>query len=155
MESKKKALEIAGWALEKQARKVVIVNIQKLSAVSDYLLICGADSERQVQAISYAIEDGLKKKGERALGVEGVTEGRWALMDYNDVVVHIFLEPVRTFYDLEGLWAEAPMTEVKDKVKKAVSGGKPVAIKARAEKPGAIKARAKPKARAKKTGAES
>lgn len=68
-----------------------------------------------MQAIAYSIEDGLRKKGERPLGMEGVTEGRWALIDYVDVVVHIFLEPVRSFYDLEGLWAEAPVTEVKDK----------------------------------------
>lgn len=68
-----------------------------------------------MQAIADSIEDGLRKKGERPLGIEGVTEGRWALIDYVDVVVHIFLDRVRSFYDLEGLWAEAPVTEVKDK----------------------------------------
>lgn len=69
------------------------------------------------------MEDGLRKKGEKALGAEGVSEGKWALLDFNDVVVHVFLEPVRDYYDLEGLWAEAPVTEVRDKVKKAVSPG--------------------------------
>lgn len=93
-----------------------------------------------MQAISYAIEEGLKKKGERALGVEGVSGGKWALMDYNDVVVHIFLEHVRGYYDLEGLWAEAPSVEVKDKIKKAVSK----AVSAEKPKPS-------PRARAKKT----
>lgn len=68
-----------------------------------------------MQAIADSIQDGLRKKGEKPLGAEGVTEGRWALLDFTDVVVHIFLEPVRSFYDLEGLWAEAPTTEVKDK----------------------------------------
>ena len=68
-----------------------------------------------MQAIADSIEDGLRKKGERPLGIEGVTQGRWALIDYVDVVVHIFLDNVRSFYDLEGLWAEAPVTEVKDK----------------------------------------
>ena len=52
--------------------------------------------------------------------MEGTTEGKWALMDYNDVVVHIFLERVRSFYDLEGLWAEAPQTEVADKIRQKV-----------------------------------
>ncbi|MDO8425897.1 MAG: ribosome silencing factor [Deltaproteobacteria bacterium] len=121
------ALEIARLALEKQAEKVIILNIKKLSSVSDYLLICSADSDRQVQAISDAIEEGLRKQGMRALGSEGRAEGRWALMDYNDVVAHIFLEPVRVFYNLEGLWAEAPATEVKDKAK-------PVKAKAPAKK---------------------
>ena len=68
-----------------------------------------------MQAIADSIEDGLRKKGEKPFGSEGVTGGRWALIDYVDVVVHIFLEPVRSFYDLEGLWAEAPATEVKDR----------------------------------------
>lgn len=106
-------------------------------------MICSADSERQVQAIAYAVEDGLKKKGERPLGIEGVQEGRWALMDFNDVIAHIFLEPVRGFYDLEGLWAEAPLTEVKDKPKPAP--------KPKAEKPEKTakprKTAAKPKAK--------
>lgn len=103
--------------MEKQADKVVILAIKKLSSVADYLLVCSADSERQVQAIARSIEDGLRKTGERPLSVEGVTAGKWALMDYNDVIVHIFLEHVRSFYDLEGLWAEAPSTTVKDKPK--------------------------------------
>lgn len=59
--------------------------------------------------------------------MEGAAEGRWALLDYNDVVVHVFLDHVRGYYDLEGLWAEAPLTEVKDKVKKAVTAEKPKA----------------------------
>ncbi|WKZ34111.1 MAG: ribosome silencing factor [Thermodesulfobacteriota bacterium] len=117
MEPKKKALEIARLALDKKAEKVVILNIKKLSTVSDYLVICSAESERQVQAIVNAVEEGLRKAGERPLGIEGAAEGKWALMDYNDVVVHVFLEHIRSFYDLEGLWAEAPATEVADKLK--------------------------------------
>lgn len=130
LDSRKKALEIAKFALDKQAENVIIINIKKLSAVADCLLICSAGSERQVQAIANWIEDGLRKKGEKPLGVEGTIEGRWALMDYNDVVVHIFLEPVRVFYDLEGLWAEAPSLEVKEKPKRAA---RPAAKKAKSE----------------------
>lgn len=108
---------IAELALEKQAEKVIILNVKKLSSVSDYLLICSAQSDRQVQAIANAIIDGLRKEGERAFGAEGMSEGHWALLDFSDVVAHVFLEPVRVFYDLEGLWAEAPFVEVKDKAK--------------------------------------
>lgn len=100
----------------------MILNIKKLSSISDYLLVCGAESERQVQAIVNAIDDGLRKKDIRPLSTEGASEGRWAVMDYNDVVVHVFTGPVRGFYDLEGLWAEAPSTEVKDKPLKKAPG---------------------------------
>lgn len=118
-------MEIAKLALEKMAEKVVILNIAKLSSIADYLLICSAQSERQVHAIAAAVEDGLKKKGVRPIGTEGAREGRWALVDYGDVIAHVFFEPVREFYDLEGLWAEAPLTEVKDKPKPARRGDLP------------------------------
>ncbi len=94
---------------------MVIINIKKLSSIADYLVVCSAESERQVQAIAEAIEDGLKKKGARPLGVEGARGGRWALIDLNDVVAHVFYEPVRALYDLEGFWAEAPIQEMRDR----------------------------------------
>jgi ribosome-associated protein len=97
------------------ATDVVILNLKGYSSVTDYLLICSAQSERQVEAIAREVEDGLRKEGIRPLGIEGVNDGRWALLDFNDVVVHVFHEPIRKFYDLEGLWADAPRTEVKDK----------------------------------------
>jgi len=106
---------MARLALEKKAARVLVIDIKKLSSVTDYLLICSAESERQVQAIARNIEDGLRSKKEKPIGVEGVDRGRWALLDYADVVAHVFHEPVRTYYDLEGLWAEAPVKEVKDK----------------------------------------
>lgn len=111
---------------------MLVINIKKLSSVTDYLVICSAESERQVQAIARNIEDGLRERKEKPLGVEGIDSGRWVLMDYVDVVVHVFLDSVRSYYDLEGLWAEAPVTEVKDKkkagarnTKKAVGGDSP------------------------------
>ncbi len=106
---------IARLALTKQANDVVILNIKKLSTVSDYIVICSAESEVQVQAITKAIEAGLKEKQERPFGLEGVLAGRWALLDYSDVVAHIFLTRVRDYYDIEGLWAEAPRTIIEDK----------------------------------------
>ncbi|MBI5047618.1 MAG: ribosome silencing factor [Deltaproteobacteria bacterium] len=112
MKSKDKALAAAKLALDKKAEGVVILNISKLSSIADYLLICSGTSDKQVQAIANSIEEGLKKKGARPLSIEGFREGRWALIDYGDVIAHIFLEPVREFYNLEGLWAEAPMIAV-------------------------------------------
>ena len=67
-----------------------------------------------MQAIARNVEEGLRGKGERPLSIDGLEVGRWVLMDYIDVVAHIFLEPVRTFYDLEGLWADAPRVELSD-----------------------------------------
>lgn len=89
-----------------------------MSSIADYLLICSGTSDKQVQAIANSIEDGLKKNGTRPLSTEGIRDGRWALIDYGDVIAHIFLEPVREFYNLEGLWSEAPRIEVEDRVKK-------------------------------------
>lgn len=112
LEPKDKALKAAHLALDKKADRVVVLNIGKLSSIADYLLICSATSDRQVQAIANSIEDGLKKKKIRPLSMEGIREGHWALIDYGDVIAHIFLEPVREFYNLEGLWPEAERTEV-------------------------------------------
>ena len=80
-------------------------------------MICSAGSERQVTAIAEEVSDGLRKKGVVPLGTEGVREGRWALLDYGDVVAHIFTEGVRAYYDLDGLWADAVRTEVPEEPK--------------------------------------
>ncbi len=74
-------------------------------------MICSAASDRQVQAIAASVEEGLKKKKVRPLSRVGVAEGRWALIDYGDVIAHIFLESAREFYNLEGLWPEAQRIE--------------------------------------------
>ena len=82
------------------------------SSFTDYFFICSGRSDRQVQAIAQGIEETLRKEGIRPLGMEGVSGGKWVLMDYEDVVVHIFLEPIRKFYDLEGLWIDAQRIEL-------------------------------------------
>ncbi len=104
---------------------MVIINIKKLSTVSDYIVVCSAESERQIHAIADAIEDGLKKKGSRPFGIEGVGTSRWALLDYSDVVAHIFLVPARAFYDIEGLWADAPLIKVEAGPGRATKPGRP------------------------------
>jgi ribosome-associated protein len=107
-DSKEKSIFCAKAALEKKAFNVTILELKKASSLTDYFLICSGRSDRQVQAIAESIEEKMSEKGARPLGEEGMREGRWVLMDYDDVVIHIFYDPVRRHYDLEGLWIEAP-----------------------------------------------
>ena len=111
-DSKTKSLLCLKAALEKKALDPVLLELKGTISFTDYFLLCSGKSDRQVQAIAQGIEEALKKKGIRPLGQEGVTGGRWVLMDYEDVVVHIFLDPVRKFYDLEGLWSDAPRMDL-------------------------------------------
>ena len=94
--------------LGKKAESVVILGVQELTSLADAFIICSGKSNRQVMAIAEHIKTSLKKKEIQALRIEGLKEGHWVLMDYGDVVIHVFYEPVRTLYDLEGLWADAP-----------------------------------------------
>ena len=111
-DSRTKFLLCVKTAIEKKAFDLVLLEMKKITSFTDYFLLCSGKSDRQVQAIAQAIEEELEKEGIRPLGQEGKNEGRWILMDYGDVVVHIFLEPVRAFYDLEGLWIDAPRIEL-------------------------------------------
>ena len=88
--------------------------MSELSAFADYFIIAGGTSDRQVRAIATAIQESLKKTGILPLGIEGEAAGQWILMDYDDVIIHIFLDTVRTFYDLERLWSEAPRMAIPD-----------------------------------------
>jgi len=111
-DSKTKSLLCLKAAVEKKAQDPVLLELKGISSITDYFLLCSGRSDRQVQAIAQGIEEALKKKGIRPLGQEGMTGGRWVLLDYADVVVHIFLDPVRKFYDLEGLWMDAQRIEL-------------------------------------------
>lgn len=94
-------------ALGKKALNLVMLDVSDLSSVADVFLICSGQSNRQVTAIAEHIQLELKKQAIRPLSVEGLKEGHWVLMDYGHVIIHVFYEPVRTFYDLEGLWMDA------------------------------------------------
>jgi ribosome-associated protein len=110
--SETKSLLCLKAAVEKKAQDPVLLELKGLSSFTDYFFLCSGKSDRQVQAIAQAIEEALKKEGIRPLGQEGTLEGKWILLDFEDVVVHIFLEPVRKFYDLEGLWIDAPRIDL-------------------------------------------
>ncbi|MCD6561099.1 MAG: ribosome silencing factor [Deltaproteobacteria bacterium] len=102
---------------ERQAVDPVLFNVSELTSITDYFLIVGGNSSRQVQAITRDLRKKMRENGFRPYGIEGEQEGRWVLMDYGDIVIHIFHQPYREFYDLEGLWIEAPRVNLDDEQK--------------------------------------
>lgn len=114
MESIDKALLSLELIRERKAINPVLFKVDELTSIAEYFLILGGSSSRQVQAIARHLRRGLRDKGVKPLGVEGEREGQWILMDYGDLVIHLFYEPVREFYDLEGLWIDAPRIEIEE-----------------------------------------
>ncbi|MCQ2358703.1 MAG: ribosome silencing factor [Phascolarctobacterium sp.] len=109
MTSKELAMKIAQYASDKKAKDILLLNMQELSPVTDYYVIASATNTTQVRAIADNVEDEIAKETEILPNhKEGYQESHWVLMDYGDVVVHIFLEEERDFYNLEQLWADAP-----------------------------------------------
>jgi ribosome-associated protein len=102
-----KALLLARVALQKKPRDPLLLDISNSCSFADFFLILSGTSTRQTQALSGHLEETLRKQGIRLRGIEGVETGQWILMDYDEVIVHIFFESVRGFYDLEGLWMES------------------------------------------------
>ena len=110
--SRDKALECARAAIDKKAENLKILELTQLSGFTDYFVICSGMSDRQVQAIADSVESAMVTQDHEALSIEGYGDGRWVLMDFGDVVVHIFLDALREYYDLENLWADAPRVKV-------------------------------------------
>ncbi len=107
-----KALQCARAAIEKKAENLKILNLTNLSGFTDYFVICSGMSDRQVQAIADSVGHIMKTEGKELLSTEGYSDGRWILMDLGDVVVHVFLDALREYYDLEALWADAPGVKI-------------------------------------------
>lgn len=97
-----------------KALDVVVLDVRKLTSFADHFIICSGRSHRQATAIAEFVQRELKAKGIKSLGVEGLREGHWVLMDYGDVIIHVFYEPIRAFYDLEGLWDDAKRIDLED-----------------------------------------
>jgi len=95
-------------ALDKKATDIVLLDVREHTSIADYFVIVSGRSDTQVRAIAEHVEDVCRKSGYRKLAVEGLRHGQWVLLDFGDVVVHVFYGPVRDFYDLERLWSEAP-----------------------------------------------
>lgn len=102
------ARKIAAAVLDKKATNVVILDMRGLTSYADYMVIASGESERQVSAMAEHVREQLRAEGIRPIGSEGEDRGQWVLLDYGDVVAHLFVDEVRAFYDLEGLWADAP-----------------------------------------------
>lgn len=98
--------------MDKKASDLVVFKVGGLTTVADYFIICSAESHRQVRAIRDHVEATLSKHGCRLFSTEGEETGRWILMDYSDLILHIFKDDVRPFYALERLWGDAPQLEV-------------------------------------------
>jgi ribosome-associated protein len=109
--------DIASYVKAVQGMKaldIVALDVRGLASFADSFIICSGRSHRQVTAIAQHIQQDLKTQGIRLLGMEGLREGHWVLMDFGDVIIHIFYEPVRAFYDLESLWADAKRIDLGD-----------------------------------------
>lgn len=110
--SKEKALACARAAIDKKAENVKILDMTDLAGFTDYFVICSGMSDRQVQSIADSVENAMDVAGAEVISAEGYGEGRWVLMDMGDVVVHVFLDALREYYDLETLWADAPRVKI-------------------------------------------
>jgi ribosome-associated protein len=100
--------EAVAAAVDRKAGDLRVLHLGAVSDFTDYFLICTGTSERQVQAIADAVEERLRQQGVRPLSTEGYSHGQWVLLDYGDLLVHVFTEGRRGFYGLERLWSDAP-----------------------------------------------
>lgn len=115
MTAKTLAKKIANLTLSKKASDVLIMDLRKITDITDFFVLCSADSDVQVKAIADAVIDGIEKFGIRAWRTEGLVQKQWVILDYIDVVVHIFQKETRKYYNLEKLWGDAKIEIVEDK----------------------------------------
>jgi len=113
LQAKEIALSAVEYALDKKGMDLRLLDVRELSSLTDYLLLISGRSDRQVQAIAENIRTEFKHHHSlQPLAIEGMNQGRWILLDYGEIMVHVFQPTVREFYDLEGLWSEAPEVEL-------------------------------------------
>jgi ribosome-associated protein len=110
--AQRKAQRAARAALDRKALDLVVLDVQGLSGVTDYFLVCSGRSTTHLKSITDAIREELKEDGVRPLHTEGTTDSGWILLDYGDVLMHVFLEDTRAYYALERLWGDAPSISV-------------------------------------------
>jgi ribosome-associated protein len=105
----------ARTAGDKKAADIALLDLREVASFTEFFLICTGTNPRQVQAISNAVEEELRKVRKRPLHIEGYSSAEWILLDYGDFIVHVFSSASRRFYDLERLWRDAKRMEIKDK----------------------------------------
>jgi ribosome-associated protein len=108
------AAQTANLALDKKAKDVIIMDLRGLTTVTDFFVLCTGESDTQIKAIVDHVDDVLRTKDTKPYHVEGYDKLNWVLMDYVDVVVHVFLAETRDYYGLEKLWADANVQEICD-----------------------------------------
>lgn len=101
-----RAHRIGDVILDKKGHDLVVIEVDKVSSLTDYLVVATVDNSRQLQAIAAEIETKMKGENAPRLGVEGVEQGWWVLLDFGDVIVHLMQEEARRYYDIEQLWAD-------------------------------------------------
>lgn len=117
MDSKELLETVVKAADSKRAEEIVALDVANVSLLADYFVIMQANSERQVKAIADEIEEKVAAAGVQVRDIEGKNAANWVLLDFGDVVVHVFRTETRQFYNLEKLWAEAPLVDISDWVK--------------------------------------
>lgn len=105
---------MAEAAMERNARDGVVLDLRGLSDATDYFLVASGESDTHTRSIAENVRERLEEHGETPAGVEGREAGRWILLDYIDIVVHVFLPRVREYYQLERLWGDAPKARIED-----------------------------------------
>ncbi len=103
---------------EKKAKGIIVLDVRKITTISDYFIVCSTSNERQARAIADEMRVRLKEMGIREMGVEGLEDARWVRQDFGYIVIHLFHETQREFYDIEGLWADAKQVRWKKTTKK-------------------------------------
>lgn len=111
MDSKKTAKRAYEFLDEKKAIDIKIIDISNISVIADYFIIAGANNERQVKALADNVEEMLGKEGIEPKQIEGYQSANWVLMDYGDIIIHIFNQEQRLFYDLERIWTDGKFVE--------------------------------------------
>ena len=106
------AIRAAQAALKKKAVDLIVLDLNGLTIIADYFVICSGESTTQVKAVAEFIEQEFAKKGLKLLGMEGLDYGHWVLLDYGDVIVHVFETETREYYGLEKLWMDANTLEI-------------------------------------------
>ncbi|MCK5147018.1 ribosome silencing factor [bacterium] len=116
MTSRQVAYNAAQYALNQKAENVILIDLKTVTSMTDYFVVCHAQTDIQVKAIADAVMDGLRMEGEKPWHSEGIHSLNWVLLDYVDIVVHIFKKDVREFYGLESLWGDAPQEQIVDEL---------------------------------------
>ena len=135
MDAEERGLLACRAASDRKALDIAVLDLREISSITDLFLVCSGQNPRQMRAIAEEIDNRLSERGVEPLSREGTGEGSWLLLDYDDLVIHIFSENARLFYDLERLWTRAPrLTRLAgEPIAEPLAAGKPKPAAARAE----------------------